>query len=238
MPELKNQSAPANPSAPTGHSSDLADDHLSHLYKMSRTAGLGTTDYVAINAMSVAAVLLGLASGMALMAPVMLFLPIAGVVAAVIALRQIQSSNGTQGGRSLAWLGLALSILLAGVVGTKQILARVEMRTDQQKIAAKIDELSAEINAGKWDAAYALFAPHFTQRVSKDQFIRTLQSYQHTALFGDLKAIRWNGVQPAFETDAEGITRAYTIALMEFTKDEGNSMRQNIVLRKQDDRSW
>src|SRR3954452_11695166 len=108
MPEMQNQaSTPDNP----GNT-----DPLSSLYKMSRTAGLGTTEYVAINGAAVTAAILGLASALAIMADVLLVIPLVGIIFAIVALRQISHSSGTQGGRALAWAGLVLSLAFAAIV--------------------------------------------------------------------------------------------------------------------------
>src|SRR5947208_762197 len=80
-------------------------DPLAHLHKMSTTAGLGTTEYVAINPLSVATIFLGLASALALLDNTLLAVPALTVIAAIVSLRQISHSGGTQGGKGLAILG-------------------------------------------------------------------------------------------------------------------------------------
>ena len=76
------------------------EDHLSRLHKMSTTAGVTNLDYVAVNHTAIAAVLLGLLSALSFFGFLLLVIPIVGVVFAVIALRQIGESNGTQ---NLPW---------------------------------------------------------------------------------------------------------------------------------------
>ena len=76
------------------------DDPLAHLHKMSTTAGLGSGDYVAVNGTAVFALLVGVASALALMTEVLLILPLVCVIAAVVAWGQIRHSNGTPGSRS------------------------------------------------------------------------------------------------------------------------------------------
>src|SRR5436309_1709781 len=100
-------------SDPQSHASVNPADPLASLHKMSTTAGLGSEDYVAINAVSIATLLLGLASGLALPFTVLLILPLAGIVCGVLALRQIHGSNGTQSGRAFAIIGLLFSLGMA-----------------------------------------------------------------------------------------------------------------------------
>src|SRR4051812_11954856 len=94
------------------------DDPLSHLHKMSTTAGLGSGEYVAVNGMAVVAIILGLASSLSLLDTAFLVsVPPLTIVLAILALWQISDSNGTQTGRGLAIGGLLLALLFAAAVG-------------------------------------------------------------------------------------------------------------------------
>src|SRR5215218_496972 len=75
------------------------DDPLSHLHKMSTTAGLGSGDYVAVNGAAVFSLLLGLASMLSMLEEILLIIPLACIIVSVIAWRQINHSNGTQTGK-------------------------------------------------------------------------------------------------------------------------------------------
>src|SRR5437868_14846013 len=101
---------------------DPEPDPLAHLHKMSTTAGLGTTEYVAINPLAVATVFLGLASALALLDNTLLAVPVLALIFAVAALRQIIKSGGTQTGRGLAILGLLLAVGFSGVVLARSIV--------------------------------------------------------------------------------------------------------------------
>src|SRR3954452_14484400 len=85
------------------------DDPLARLHKMSTTAGLGTTDYVAINPTAVVAIFLGFASLLALLDNLLLAIPVVAIICSIWALMQIAKSGGTQSGRSLAVAGLLLA---------------------------------------------------------------------------------------------------------------------------------
>src|SRR3954469_19562554 len=99
------------------NSSDIAsDDPLAHLHKMSTTAGLGSTDYVAINPVAVAASLLGLASALVLLDLLLGVIPLLAIGCAVVSLIQISRSGGTQTGRKWAVLGILLAIAFSSVV--------------------------------------------------------------------------------------------------------------------------
>src|SRR5258707_10382788 len=76
-----------------------AATHLSQLHKMSTTAGITNLDYVAVNHTAIVAALLGLASALAFFGWLLLVVPVVGIVFAVLAIRQINDSSGTQTGK-------------------------------------------------------------------------------------------------------------------------------------------
>src|SRR5580693_3500692 len=93
-----------------------ATEHLVHLPRMSTTAGVGSQEYVAINTTAVIALLLGMASVLAIMTLPLLAVPLVGVITAAFALSQISQSNGTQTGRHIALGGLFLSVGIGSFV--------------------------------------------------------------------------------------------------------------------------
>src|SRR5437763_244038 len=103
MPDVAQTTPTADSTSPT-----QADAHLASLHKMSTTAGVTNLGYVAVNQTAIVAALLGLASALAFFGWLLLVIPIVGVVFAIVAIRQINDSSGTQTGRGLALLGLAL----------------------------------------------------------------------------------------------------------------------------------
>src|SRR5437764_6191118 len=123
-------------------SADLGPDPLAHLHKMSTTAGLGTTEYVAINPVAVATVFLGLASALALLDNTLLAVPVLAVVMAIVSLRQISHSGGTQTGRGLAILGLVLAIAFSGVVLARSLVHQFRTRQDTQQLDALVKDVS------------------------------------------------------------------------------------------------
>src|SRR6476646_9155703 len=89
-------------------------DPLAGLHKMSTTAGVTNLDYVAVNQTAIAAVLIGLLSVVSFFGHLLLVIPVVGVIFAIVALRQISNSNGTQTGKGLALLALLLCLGLGG----------------------------------------------------------------------------------------------------------------------------
>ena len=199
---------------------------------MSTTAGVGSQEYVAINPWSVATVVFGIASALALMEPVLLIIPLAGLVCGFMALPQIRHSNGTQTGRGLAWFGLVLSIGLTAMAIGKQVAAYAQDRRDTQQIAGTIDEVWRHVDQGQWDQAYALFDDRFHERVSAEQFGQRWKLVLNSPI-GRIKSIRWNGVRPIFQADPDGTTRlAYVRVRIEFGKAGGQVPEDDLGFRR------
>jgi hypothetical protein len=214
MPDLQtpptdNRAAPAT---------DLdGPDPLAHLHKMSTTAGLGSTDYVAINATSVLAVILGLASALAVVEKILLIIPLAGLACAVIALYQIGRSGGTQTGRGLAILGLLLSLGFVGYVGYQNFAKLQQEKRDQTSVEALITQFTGHVQQAEFDRAYNLFSPRFQERVKLQEFSDRMK-YVQNGSWGKLQSISTSG-RYAFNSDSTtGIRIAQTILLMKLDK--------------------
>jgi hypothetical protein len=223
MPDLQNQS-------PNRDTTGAADP-LSNLYKMSRTAGLGSTEYVAINGAAVTAAILGMASALAMVADVLLVIPVVGVIFAIVALRQISHSNGTQGGRLLAWGGLVLSLAFAGIVIGGQVREVMAHRADSAQIVSLIDEFSAAAKAGDVDKAYDLFSPQFQQRVDKERFAGIMKMLKNHPISGELQQIKWNGVRFQFESSSDGADRIANGAMHVQFANSRDPLRTELLFR-------
>src|SRR3954451_9896103 len=101
MSQTQTDPSQTPPTSSAPGAAPVDDDPLAHLHKMSTTAGLGSGDYVAVNGTAVFALLVGVASALALMSEVLLILPLVAFVAGFMAWGQIRHSNGTQTGKGL-----------------------------------------------------------------------------------------------------------------------------------------
>jgi hypothetical protein len=226
-------------SDPTPNPTDTppADDPLAHLHKMSTTAGLGTTDYVAVNGTSIVALILGLASGLSLFDRVLLAIPVVAIVLAIIAIVQIRDSNGTQTGKGLAALGILLALLFVGLVGGKAVAETYTNREDEIAIEKVIADLDQTLRAGKYSDAYdRLFAERFTSRFTEQTFMETwkhmVEGTKESQGMTDMKS---NG-RTEFDVnpDTEQKT-AVSMAIMDFGP---NSARLPIVFLKDPSGAW
>jgi hypothetical protein len=218
MPQASPPDAPNRPTAP---GTDVADAHLAGLHKMSTTAGVTNLDYVAVNHTSIVALPLGLASDL------LLILPVLGVVFSIVAIRQINDSNGTQTGRGLAWGGLALSLLFGGGVVAKEVTGAMSVRDDERQINAVIVAMGEAVKSGRYADAYKLTDDEFQSKVKADEFQKTWEGVEQG--LGKLQFMEWNGVRPAFEK-REGATLAAAKARAKFA--QTSEERFDVLLRK------
>ena len=186
------------------------DDPLAKLHKMSTTAGVASQQYVAINTAAVVAALLGVASALALFSPLLLLIPLAGIIVSCVAWRHIANSNGTETGRPLAAIGLVLSLLLGGGIFGREVFDRLRAREDARTMQAVADQLTRHLQAKNYTAAYDLFSVPFHQRISPDQFKARWEGLLQT---GSLRSMTWNGVLPVYETVEGGQTLTGVISM-------------------------
>jgi hypothetical protein len=207
MPDLQDQPA-SNSSGPTAGSGGTGEspgvDHLAHLFTMSTTSAAAATEYAAINSTSVIALLLGLASVVALFDWLLLVVPLAAVVVGVVAWVQISRSSGTQTGRGMALGGILLGLALGAVVGVRAATEAARTRSDRQQIAQLIATVGQKVGAGDYDGAYALFSDKFKTYVTREQFAQEWSKYQSDATAGRIQSFTWNG-RAEFEKTAAGI---------------------------------
>ncbi|MDQ3438937.1 MAG: hypothetical protein M3478_01150 [Planctomycetota bacterium] len=188
-----------------------------HLHRMSTTAGLGSTDYVAINAASVLAVILGLASALAVVDKILLIVPLAGLICGVVALYQIGRSGGTQTGRGLAVLGLLLSLGFAAYVGYQSFSKLRQESRDRASIETVVSQFTGNVQNGEFDQAYNLFSPRFQERVKLQEFSDRMKFVQDGS-WGKLQSISTSG-RYAFNSDpASGVRISQTILQMKLDK--------------------
>ena len=174
-----------------------ATEHLTHLPKMSPTAGVATTEYVAINVTSIAALLLGMASVLALMYDALAVIALAGVIVAWVSIRQVNNSNGTQTGRGLAMAGLFLSVAIGSYVSAYGVMQDWARRGDRAAISALCDQFGQAIKERRFDDAYGMFSMRFRSQVSRVEFVAKLKGEQDTLVReaeGPIISITWNGL--------------------------------------------
>lgn len=209
-----------------------AADPLAKLHKMSRTAGLGSQEYVAINGPSVAALLFGLGSGLVvLFGWTLLVIPITAIVLASVALRQIRNSNGTQTGSGAAWLGLLLALAFSGWYGGNQWLHWSQTREDRQKIVQLIEAFGQDLAAKNYDAAYQKFSDRFRERVSRAQFDDLWSRMIASPIYGNVKTMRWNGRLMFQDDPTSGNALADGLVILDVEKSEEPD-RQHMRFRK------
>ncbi len=202
-----------------GGATAVADDEpLAHLHKMSTTAGLGSGEYVAVNGAAVFALLLGLASMLALLEEVLLVIPLTAIVVGVIAWRQINQSNGTQTGKGLVAIALLLALGFGGFVVAKETTRGLRTRDDRAAIRRTITEFGEKIKANDMTGAYQMFSEGFRGAVTPELFNERLGYVRESELFGKLKDTEWNGLADFQSDPATGQRFAFTKLKMNLDK--------------------
>lgn len=185
---------PARPAAAGASAATNVSDPLASLYRMSRTAGLGSQEYVEVNATSVIALLLGLASAAAVFGPLLLIVPAIAIVVSLVALHQIKNSAGTQTGKGLAIFGIVLAILFGAVVGGQTLRDRSILKQEKGQIIALIEDLGKKISADDLDGAYNLFSDRFQQTTRKEDFAGFWTMTKSSSLYGAVQSTASTGL--------------------------------------------
>lgn len=110
-------------------------------------------DYRPVSGWAMAALLLGLASILALVHPLLWCLPISGAVVSLVALRRIECSGVRVLGRKAALIGLAFSVIYG-------LAAPVRLKTHEHWLVARAERLADEfledLRTRQLDQAFAL----------------------------------------------------------------------------------
>ena len=169
---------------------------LAGLHKMSTTAGVADQSYVAVNNTAVVAAVLGIASSLALFSPILLLIPAVGLIVAIVAFRQIRSSNGTQTGLLVAIAGGILSLGFGGVIASTEFSAHQKLRADGKQMDGIARQLGEALIAQKQEQAYSLFDSYFQARIKREQFDAQWNEILNQTSTGKLKSMDWNLVNP------------------------------------------
>jgi hypothetical protein len=214
------------------------DDPLAHLHKMSTTAGLGTTEYVAVNGMSIVALILGVASALSLFANELLVIPILAIALAFVAFHQIKNSNGTQTGKGLAALGLVFALGFMVLVGGRLAFEIMGNRADEKAIDELISQCDQDLRAGKYHEAYQMFTGKFTSTVKEQNFTDTWKRIvDGTKDYPGLTNIRSNGRMEFDISPETGQPIAVCMSIMEFGP-KAPAARIPYYFQKNPDGSW
>ena len=232
----KRTPAPSPSAPPPAQGLEAQTEHLSRLHKMSTTAGIATQEYVAINNMAIAAAVVGLATAVVLSGyTVFLVLAVAGVICGILALRQIRDSAGTQGGKGIAILGIALSLLFGGIGIAQMVLEARRERADAVLVAQAIKDLGATLAAGEFKKAYESTDPVFQRTHPLTRWEQVFKGQAEA--FGKLTKFEGNGIVQ-FTTLADGTYTGVTMIVAQWEKRPGEDARLATYLTPDDSGKW
>lgn len=231
--------APTKPTeGQTPASSDPELSHLAGLHRMSRTAGLGSSDYTAVNTLSVVGLIVAGASALALVTPFFLLLSILGVVLAVMAIVQIRNSGGTQTGLPLAALALLLSATFSGISGVKYINSITQEKADIRELDELVQNFGKAIAEQKDADAYLMTDTRFQEGTTLPQFQNLWQELAKAPTLGALQGAR---TQKLFVIEADpetGYRMAIGNALLDTKLRQGNDAFKTEMRFRNKDGKW
>ncbi len=210
--------------------SPAGSEELLQLHKMSRTAGLGDSSYVAVNPVAVMSVLFGLLSGIVIFSSLLLVVPVVAIVLAVISMAQVRNSNGTQTGRALAIIGIVLAIGISAALGSKQVMQIYTTRADEAAVAKTLRDFGQAVAETKYDDAYSMISDRLAGDLSRKTFGERLDTLQNSPVFGKIKSMNWNGLA-SFDIDSRTSQSVVaTVAIV--TLQSGTEDREDTRLSK------
>jgi len=111
------------------------------------------SNYRTPSLLAIVSLVLGITSPVALFAPLLLVIPIAGLLLALMAVRRISSSDGLLIGRTAACIGLALSVASIAAVMTRSRMTE-QLLSRQARVTA--NEWFALLQSGEVEQAFEL----------------------------------------------------------------------------------
>ena len=167
------------------------DDPLAHLHRMSTTAGAASQEYVAINLIAVATLVLGLASSLVLLSGVLLVVPLLALICGVLALMQIRHSNGTQSGRALAVLGMLIAVAFGTFIGVRTYNEHQATMAEQAGIEQMLGAFEQKLTSKDYAGALPMFTDGFLEkkRITAAQFAQTWAASTDSPLYGAIKSV-------------------------------------------------
>jgi hypothetical protein len=215
-------------------------DPLANLYKMSRTAGLGSGDYVAVNPIAVTALVFGIAGALVVVDSLFIIIPLVGLILGIMAFKQVRQSNGTQTGGAMAGVAIFLSLAFLGAKVGKEGLASLRMSADRKEIesvvevfgqhVAALDPSNASETNSQLAAAYDLFDEEFKSRVTSQHFDQLWVETWTSPYYGPMISMHSNGLLK-FDTDAKsGDPVCTSVVIAEFKR--GESSRWTMTFRQ------
>ncbi len=199
-----------------------SDDPIASLYKMSTTAGMGAGDYVEVNKTAVAAASLAVVSLLAFLGWPFLLLGLVAVLCGMAALRQIRNSNGTQGGRLVAWFGILGAVAVAGGLVTVEMVRQADDAANGRQINALLDQFSKAMAAGDYEKARSLFVPEFQQKVSLEKFKAAWGTAAEMERLGRFVSLRSNDRYGFTEGKGGSVYFGFTMGVSKFEKFSGD----------------
>jgi hypothetical protein len=215
------------------------DEALHKLYRMSRTAGLGSGDYVAISNTAILALVLGALSLLATLYPLMIVVAVGAVICGILALRQIRNSNGTQTGIGIAIVAILCGLGFGGAAIGKTVMQYFQDRRDEQAIGQVVQRLNDMLvsKPPQYAQAYrTLFSDDFKRDFSEQDFTRTWETF--TVRVGDVQAVGWANHAEFASAPGSDVRHGYISSTVKFANREQPASQVMQLIRSGDNAEW
>jgi hypothetical protein len=209
----------SRPTSPAFHADDLEE----------------TTNYRSLSVLAIIGLLLGFASPLCFGAPLLMIIPIAGIVVSVLALRQIAASEGTMAGSWAAGTGLVLSVACAVAPFTRGFVLET-MRVRQADEFARL--WLNEMVAGKTEHAFRLTTESIRRPPAPDPGDKTPPVDPYTSFLArpEVKALTAVGAEAEIQPEpnvlyeAPTFQRVYVRQRYRITPKSGATEAQPLVI--------
>jgi hypothetical protein len=183
---------------------------------MSTTAGMGSGEYVEINPVAITSVILAGLSLLGIAFMPFLLLGMLGIASGLLALFKIRRSNGTQGGKLIAVVGIALSLLISGGEGTRQWVIHSRNQADGNTIRGNVQQLGDYLAKRDYAKARSMFGRPFLDKIPQEAFDETFKSICGIKDYGDFQGLDANGAF-GFSTLGDGTRMGSTMIQAKFS---------------------
>jgi hypothetical protein len=192
-----------------------------------------------VNKTAVASASLAVLSLLSLLGWPFLLLALLAALCGIAALRQIRHSNGTQGGRVVAWFGILGALAVAGSVVVVELVRQADEAANGRQINALLDQFGRAMAAGDYAKARGLFVPGFQEKMPLEKFKSAWTTRTTDAeRLGRFVSIRSNDRFSFSEGKGGAVYFGYTMGALHFEKVQGAAGITPVIAARAEGREW
>jgi hypothetical protein len=211
------------------------------------SSDLEQTDYRSLSPLAVVGFVLGLSAPVAFLSPLLILVPLAGIVFSLAALRQIGASDGTVIGRPVAVVGLVLSTICAIAIPAEALAMRYLASRQARPVAMQWFDLLANndpysaVEMTNHPAGRLASGPELPDKyVSNETLYKSLQTFVNDPAvrallaLGDRATVRYY-MDAGFGRSTAGdvqVAQIYAVTYHQSPSDEPTTFFVQVALEK------